>query len=1337
MLRLSAAPYRLAALSAALLWAAACGDTATAPDAGAGEDAVAADVSSLLDGSDAAPAPDAAADAIADADAAAGSDAAPGTDALADSDGTDVADATDGGADVPDAADVADVGSGKVDPCPFPTAPKAGDPGAACKTNKDCASNVCTDSSGGLICSAPCTVCCPLGFTCANVAFTGPASYACVSASTNLCAPCDSDASCQSATSPAALCVQGAGGSFCGMGCASDDTCPIGYSCVQSVGSSGSAKQCVPDSGVCGCSAKAIASGASTACTQANEFGSCKGTRACTAAGLSACSALAATAETCNGADDNCDGVTDEGFADLDKDGLADCVDPDIDGDGVANAADCSPTNAAIHPGATEICDGLDNDCDGTTDVGGPGCVVYYPDADTDTFGAADAPGVCQCAASGILTATSHSDCDDGNSAIHPGASEVCDGLDNNCDGKTDPACDGDGDGWCDAAQTTIGTPVTCPHGGGDCNDAAVAINPGATETCNGVDDDCDGVTDGAGASGCVPYFIDADGDKFGSGSSVCLCAPDGQHAATVGGDCNDLASGVHPGATEVCNGIDDNCDGQTDENGASGCTNAWADVDGDGYGDPANAACVCGSSTAFPASKAGDCDDGNAAVHPGAAEVCNGADDNCDGATDPVGATGCASYYVDADKDSYGSTATAICLCVPDGGHTASAGGDCNDADAAIHPGVTEVCNGVDDNCNGLVDEANATGCVTYWRDHDGDTYGASGDSQCLCAKSGEYTATVTGDCNDQLGGVHPGATETCNGVDDNCDGATDPTNTTGCTGWTVDSDGDGYGASGGAMFCWCAGAPGYANKAGDCNDTVASINPGRTEVCNGVDDNCDGLTDPVGSGNCTAFFHDGDGDGYGVSNLSQCACVSSGGFTATVGGDCNDGSASVHPAATEVCNGIDDNCNGQIDEGLLTQYYTDADGDGCGGTAAQLCAATSTYKVTIGGDCNDGNAAIHPGATEICNGVDDNCDGNTDEGLGGGTYYQDADGDGYGGSTTKNACIAPAGYVSLSGDCNDSNPAIHPNATEVCNGLDDNCNGQIDEGVKGTYYQDNDGDGYGNSAVTTQACSKPASYASLNGDCNDASAAVHPGASETCNGVDDNCNGQTDEGLPTQTYYLDADYDGYGNKLSTKVSCGAMFGYAANSTDCNDNNAAVHPGATEVCGNGIDDNCNGQTDEGCVACTPTVLDSINANNGWTLGTGWYYDPITFWNTAAEIAFEDYFGGGYPKSTGATAYRYFTIPNGAKFFRADVQFYNYASNGSADSTAYMTVALNGNYLQFGPTAIVPSAGTATWSLSATDWGKTYLFEVYTYTSAASTNSGGGFGVNNIRTECN
>jgi hypothetical protein len=175
--------------------------------------------------------------------------------------------------------------------------------------------------------------------------------------------------------------------------------------------------------------------------------------------------------------------------------------------------------------------------------------------------------------------------------------------------------------------------------------------------------------------------------------------------------------------------------------------------------------------------------------------------------------------------------------------------------------------------------------------------------------------------------------------------------------------------------------------------------------------------------------------------------------------------------------------------------------------------------------------------------------------------------------------ACSAPSGYVANTADCNDASASIKPGATETCNGVDDDCDGSTDEGVRSTYYRDVDGDLYGTPSLTVQACSAPSGYRAVAGDCNDSSALVHPGRAETCNSVDDDCDGSTDEGVRS-TYYRDADNDGFGTSGTTVTGCSAPSGYRSTSGDCNDGAASIKPGATETC-NGVDDDCDGTIDD------------------------------------------------------------------------------------------------------------------------------------------------------------
>ncbi|HZV68439.1 MAG TPA: LamG-like jellyroll fold domain-containing protein, partial [Saprospiraceae bacterium] len=255
----------------------------------------------------------------------------------------------------------------------------------------------------------------------------------------------------------------------------------------------------------------------------------------------------------------------------------------------------------------------------------------------------------------------------------------------------------------------------------------------------------------------------------------------------------------------------------------------------------------------------------------------------------------------------------------------------------------------------------------------------------------------------------------------------------------------------------------------------------------------------------------------------------------------------------------------------GTTLTWYADVDGDTYGNPASSVnrCYQPAGY-VSNSNDCDDTKAGVHPGATESCaNNYDDNCDGTINE------LCPDLDLD---------------GYTAEQGDCNDNNNAIHPGAPELCNGIDDDCDMLIDEGVLITYYRDMDNDTYGNLNVTILACSPPSGYVANSTDCNDNNVNIHPGATELCNDIDDDCDGSVDEGIPTNTYYQDADADGYGNANVTIQKCNQPSGYVTNNTDCQDHNAAIHPLATEGL-NGIDDDCDGTVDEGATGIPVTGI--------------------------------------------------------------------------------------------------------------------------------------------------
>ncbi|NUN14069.1 MAG: hypothetical protein HUU55_10595 [Myxococcales bacterium] len=157
-------------------------------------------------------------------------------------------------------------------------------------------------------------------------------------------------------------------------------------------------------------------------------------------------------------------------------------------------------------------------------------------------------------------------------------------------------------------------------------------------ETCNAIDDDCDGQLNEAPAIGCLDYYEDADKDGYGSNNSQCLCAPSGAFNALLGGDCDDTKKAIYPLAKESCNDLDDDCDGQVDEEGATGCVLRFPDLDGDGFGT-GSGKCTCKPLDAtWTALKGGDCDDSNVAINGGKKEICNDLDDDCNGTIDDEG---------------------------------------------------------------------------------------------------------------------------------------------------------------------------------------------------------------------------------------------------------------------------------------------------------------------------------------------------------------------------------------------------------------------------------------------------------------------------------------------------------------------------------------------------------------------------------------------------------------------------------------------------------------------------------------------------------------------------
>jgi hypothetical protein len=233
---------------------------------------------------------------------------------------------------------------------------------------------------------------------------------------------------------------------------------------------------------------------------------------------------------------------------------------------------------------------------------------------------------------------------------------------------------------------------------------------------------------------------------------------------------------------------------------------------------------------------------------------------------------------------------------------------------------------------------------------------------------------------------------------------------------------------------------------------------------------------------------------------------------------------------------------------------------------------------------DCDDGNGLISPSADERCNAEDDDCDGTTDESnaIDQSVWYADIDGDGHGDpDTTAISCNAPTNHVANNDDCDDQAAAVNPAAVETCDTIDNDCDGVIDEDDTADAlvgHLDYDGDGFGGQAIVTTACTLPSGYVLDSTDCDDTDSGANPAASELCSdSVDNDCDGVINEpdAIDASTWYLDTDGDGHGDSTQSQQACDQPTGYALLDGDCNESDPNIHPSATEISGNGIDDNC------------------------------------------------------------------------------------------------------------------------------------------------------------------
>lgn len=448
--------------------------------------------------------------------------------------------------------------------------------------------------------------------------------------------------------------------------------------------------------------------------------------------------------------------------------------------------------------------------------------------------------------------------------------------------------------------------------------------------------------------------------------------------------------------------------------------------------------------------------------------------------------------------------------------------------------------------------------------------------------------------------------------------------------------------------------------------NNGPGTYPPGNTTVVWTATDACGNTSTAVQHVAVTAItaYADLDNDGYGDPMNSFLACTGVTDHT-----DCNDNNANIHPGATEICNSLDDNCNGQIDEVLsacttpLSSAHANIQAYSADLSWSPVVCATQyrvQYRVFGAVSYINGPIVSVPNISVNLGGLmasthyqwrvraicyNGSSTANTSP-LDFTTlpppvpWYQDADGDGYGNAAASiTASLQPPGYVADHTDCNDTpgiiGPTIHPGAPELCDNLDNNCNGQIDEGVSGgtcpipaglfnnniTYHSAflhwSRGECVASYKVQYRVLGAPAytNGPSIN----------FPDTSVVLDGLMESTTYQwrvrsvcfdnssslssapktftTPSSVPI--WYADADGDNYGNLLSSVSSPSQPPGYVPDSTDCNDGNASIHPGAYEYC-NGVDDDCDGQVDEAAVDCptpggqTTTNITSTKARLNW-----------------------------------------------------------------------------------------------------------------------------------------
>ena len=998
------------------------------------------------------------------------------------------------------------VGDGTEDATLVPDVPpEPGEFAAACSENSDCTSGWCVTSNLGPLCTRTCVDECPQGWSCVGISGGTDVTFLCVPKGDRVCEPCSVDSQCGSG-----YCLEMEEGQRCTASCDDNNECPAGFTCENAsseVAVDDTSKQCIPTHDSCEClpgaeglqrpcnnqSAAGLCWGLETClgsdgwsacdapqptaevcdgsdnncnlltdenlvddtpCEKANAFGTCIGRRLCQGSGGFACVAPDAQLETCNFADDDCDGQVDEDFADP----ISGLYATD------ENCGVCGNECTGFFPNAVSGCasDGTSARCVVTSCLPGfyqagpstclpvvrSACLPCTVDANCVVPGNACVPldGGSACAedcAAGNLNGRPANSCDPGYTCktLSGTTRKVCLPNTNSCEclgagdaGETRACTQANGFGTCAGSQTCS------PTSGGF---SACTARVPAAETCNGQDDDCDGVADEN-----VPAPAQACAKTNANGT----CGGDWSCTGSGGWNCNALTP-----AAETCNGRDDDCDGQTDE-GFKNAAGLYTSDDNCG---------LCGRS----------CD--SVVLFANATEC------RVEGNLAVCVATACADGFFippDTNRVCVPSSGAKDCSpCADDAQCSELTGGKCTSFDDARF--CTSACSASSDCASGYHCK---TGRCLPTSDSCTCLPGDDGDLRPCVNQAALGTCTGTSKCSP---GATPGwsecsakdpAAETCNGQDDNCDGRIDE---------SVVHD---------PPSCVNVNGNGTCSNTYFCDPVAGWVCPVETpevETCNFQDDNCDGRVDEG--------FRNAQGRYVSDTNCGNC------------GSSCVD---LIPNASTQcVDDGVKGRCevqacaSGYYQAGPLTCLAaTDAACVPCASdancpTPGDRCLDLDGGKF-CGRDCSAGNK--HGIAANTC---DAGYECKTFAGLGGARQCVPTSGscsclpedrgdartcqnhNGVGTCFGTQACAPDTGW----GGCTAATPSA-----ETCNGRDDDCNGRVDEQVSEPAQACA-------RTVGADTCSAPWLCSGEGGwVCN----AATPSA-EACNGRDDNCNGVVDE--------------------------------------------------------------------------------------------------------------------------------------------------------------------------------------------------------------------------------